>query len=411
MTLSSREANSRRLPDVLYEKDDQILHWMQEVRKARKRVEGHLPGASEKTLTKMKLLGLDGDHEGMTAEEVMKRVELGYQTGVRYSSIRPDLPGIMEGLVQRDFQGYDRLMYTTDGSTPGFYKDGVIDSCIEIALEAGVPEIEAYLMASRYPAQHFWLGERLGAIAPGQIAHINLLEDKRNPTPHSVIAKGEWVKKNHADVHAEVNIDWEGAGIKPLNLEWTLDADELQFSMPVGMDMVNDVIMKPYAVETNTSVDRLPEATNEAFLSLIDREGTWKVNTLLRGFTTSLGALCSSFSSTGDIILLGKVKDDMLQAFHRMKQIGGGIVLVQDGEVIFEMPLSHGGMMSDEPLDRVAGKESVLRKKLCEHGYCFGDPVYTLLFLSSTHLPYVRITPLGLMDVKNKEVLFPAIMR
>ncbi|SIS65629.1 adenine deaminase C-terminal domain-containing protein [Salimicrobium flavidum] len=398
-------------PDVLYEKDDQILHWMQEVRKARKRVEGHLPGASESTLVKMKLLGLDGDHESMTADEVIKRVELGYQAGVRHSSIRPDLPKMMQGLVEKEFQAFDRLMYTTDGSTPGFYNDGVIDKCIDIAIKAGVPEIEAYLIATRYPAHHFGIDERLGALAPGHIAHINLLESTDNPTPHSVIAKGEWIKKNHEDVHTKVNLDWESAGITPLSLDWTLEMEELQFSMPVGMDMVNDVIMKPYAIESNASVPQLPEDTNEAFLMLLDREGTWKVNTLLRGFTTSLGALSSSFSSTGDLILLGKSKEDMLQAFHRMKEIGGGIVLVQDGEVIFEMPLAYGGMMSDEPLEKVIEKEAVLKKKLCEHGYCFGDPVYTLLFLSSTHLPYVRITPLGLMDVKNKEVLFPAIMR
>ncbi|PBB04753.1 adenine deaminase C-terminal domain-containing protein [Salimicrobium humidisoli] len=398
-------------PELLYGKDDQILHWMQEVRKARKRVEGHLPGASENTLTKMKLLGLDGDHESMTADDVVKRVELGYETGVRHSSIRPDLPQIMEGLAGKDFRAFDRLMYTTDGSTPGFYKDGVIDNCIDIALKAGIPEIEAYLMATIYPARHFGLDERLGALAPGHIAHVNLLDSKDRPSPHSVLAKGEWVKKREKDVHTKVKLDWASAEIVPLSLDWSLDIEELQFSMPVGMDMVNDVIMKPYAVESNTSVEQLPETTNEAFLTLLDREGTWKVNTLLRGFTSSLGALSSSYSTTGDIILLGKSKEDMVLAFERMEEIGGGIVLVHDKKVVFEMPLAYGGMMSREPFEELMEQESVLKEKLCEYGYCFGDPVYTLFFLSSTHLPYVRITPRGLMDVKKKEVLFPAIMR
>ena len=44
-------------------------------------------------------------------------------------------------------------------------------------------------------------------------------------------------------------------------------------------------------------------------------------------------------------------------------------------------------------------------------GYTFNDPIYTLLFLSSTHLPYIRVTQQGIVDVKNHEVIVPANMR
>jgi adenine deaminase len=48
---------------------------------------------------------------------------------------------------------------------------------------------------------------------------------------------------------------------------------------------------------------------------------------------------------------------------------------------------------------------------LRERGYKFEDPIYSLLFFSSTHLPYIRVTQRGIYDVKKKTVLFPAIMR
>ena len=35
-------------------------------------------------------------------------------------------------------------MMTTDGSTPSFHIDGVMDKCIHVALEAGVQPIDAY---------------------------------------------------------------------------------------------------------------------------------------------------------------------------------------------------------------------------------------------------------------------------
>lgn len=42
-----------------------------------------------------------------------------------------------------------------------------------------------------------------------------------------------------------------------------------------------------------------------------------------KGFAKEIGGLASSYSGTGDIILVGKRKEDMLTAFHRIKELGG----------------------------------------------------------------------------------------
>ncbi|MFZ0476961.1 MAG: adenine deaminase C-terminal domain-containing protein, partial [Halobacillus sp.] len=240
---------------------------------------------------------------------------------------------------------------------------------------------------------------------------LNFLKDPKDPTPHSVIAKGEWVKRDGEDIKPENSIQWKKNGIDHLNLDWEMNEHDMQFSMPIGMEMINDVIMKPYAIDLDASASQLPDDTDEAFLMLMDREGKWTVNTLLKGFTDSLGALASSYSNTGDLILIGKSRSDIEKAFARMKEIGGGIVLVDQGKILFELPLPLGGIMSDLPLEDLMQEESKLKEYLKEYGFSFSDPVYTLLFLSSMHLPYIRITPLGIMDVKKKEVLYPSIMR
>ncbi|QAS52128.1 adenine deaminase C-terminal domain-containing protein [Halobacillus litoralis] len=398
-------------PDVLHGGDEQILHWMQETKRSRKPLEAHLPGASKKTLVKMRLLGMDSEHESMTADDVMNRLEIGYQTGLRYSSIRPDLPEILQGLQEKGHTHYDHLMYTTDGSTPGFYREGLINQCVKIAIDAGVPEIDAYMMATYHPARHFGVENRVGSLNAGRVAHLNFLRDPKDPTPHSVIGKGEWVKREDESLQKETPIEWEKNGIEPLDLNWEVSDEDMQFSMPIGMEMVNDVIMRPYAIDIDASAERLSNETHEAFLMLMDREGEWMVNTLIKGFTHSLGALVSSYSNTGDLILIGKSRSDMKKAFKRMNEIGGGIVLVNEGEILFELPLPLGGVMSELPLKELIVEENRLKECLHEHGSSFTDPVYTLLFLSSMHLPYIRITPLGIMDVKKKEVLFPSIMR
>ena len=144
---------------------------------------------------------------------------------------------------------------------------------------------------------------------------------------------------------------------------------------------------------------------------LLDKEGKWRLNTVLKGFANDFGGLVSSYSISGDYLILGKCKRDMLTAFERMKELGGGIVLVDRGEIIAEIPLPLCGMTSKEPVEQLIVQEEVLRAELLARGYKFEDPIYTLLFLASTHLPYVRATPLGIYEVMKKQILFPAILR
>ncbi|WP_077357618.1 adenine deaminase C-terminal domain-containing protein [Virgibacillus halodenitrificans] len=390
--------------------DDRLLYWIQEAKRLGKPVEGHFPGASEKTLTKMKLLGVSADHESMTGEEVIQRLQLGYRVGLRHSSIRPDLPKLIDEIVKLKLPTYDNLTFTTDGATPGFYENGLINICIEIAIEHGIPVEDAYRMASYNAAVHYNMEEQLGSISPGRIAHINILQEKDNPHPTGVLAKGKWVVKDGVAQEQKQLIDWGKYGLKSLELDWEMDENELQFSVPVGLDLVNDVIIKPYAIETDITLEEIPSDKNEAFLLLIDREGKWRVNTTIRGFTEGLGAIASSYSTTGDLVFIGKSKPDILLAWKRLKAIGGGIVLVHEGEVLLEIPLNLSGIMHNGTMEELIAKENKFKQILKDFGYPYNDPIYTIFFLSSTHLPYIRITQQGIVDVIKKEVLFPANM-
>ena len=176
--------------------DDLMLHWIQETKRLGKKVEGHFPGASEKTLAKMKLFGTDCDHESMTGSDVYHRLMHGYTVSLRHSSIRPDLPILLKEMNELGLDQYDSMIFTTDGSTPAFYKEGVADMMIRIAIESGVPVIDAYQMASYNIARHYNLLHHHGVIATGRVANINFLSSEHDPTPVSVLAKGQWVKKD-----------------------------------------------------------------------------------------------------------------------------------------------------------------------------------------------------------------------
>lgn len=396
----------------LLDGDDMMLHWIQEAKRMRKQIEGHFPGASEKTLAKMMLLGADCDHEAMTGEEVYKRLMQGYMVSLRNSSIRPDLPALLDDMKRLGIDAYDRLIFNTDGSSSAFYEQGITDHMIRIAIEKGVPVIDAYNMATVNSARYYNIDHLHGNIATGRVANINFLASIENPTPVSVLAKGKWVKRDGKKVDdAYGSISWPQYGLKPMELDWELSLDDLQFSMPFGIKMENSVITKPYSIAIDVSADELLTDHDECFFTLIDRKGTWRINTILKGFANKLPALASSFSNTGDIILIGKSKKDILHAFNRMKELGGGIVMVENESVVYELPLELNGIMSNLPVEELIQQEKRLFEELAKRGYAFSDPIYSLLFFSSTHLPYIRVTQQGMYDVMNKTVLFPSIMR
>ena len=395
----------------LLDGDDMILYWMQETRGMKKRIEGHFPGASERTLSKMTLFGADGDHESMTGEDVLKRLMNGMMVTLRHSSIRPDLEKLLTEMKELNLDQYDMMMFTTDGSSPFFHVDGIIDKMIKIAINHGIPPIDAYHMASYNVARYYRMEHLHGMIEPGRVASVNILTDEFHPNPEAVLSNGIWVKKNEMNTDPFPEINWQMFGHSKMQFNWKLIEDDLQFSMPFGIEMVNNVITKPCNVIKDVAGEHFYMDDDQNYLVLLDYEGEWRINTTIKGFATNVQGFASSFSSTEDILLIGSSKIEMRRAFERMQELGGGIVLAENGEIIHEIPLPLSGIMSDQPFEVVVEQELKLRELLSERGYPFDDPIYSLLFLTSTHLPYIRVTSQGMYDVMKKTVLFPTIMR
>ena len=392
--------------------DDLMLHWIQEAKRMRKKIEGHFPGASEKTLAKMMLFGADCDHEAMTGDEVMNRLLQGYYVCLRHSSIRPDLPKLLQEINKLGIDQYDRFFFTTDGSPPSFYEHGFIDMLIKEAIENGVPIIDAYNMATMNIARYYNIDYLHGNIATGRVANINFLTDATNPAPVSVLAKGNWVKRDGIVIDKTPIFNWSEFDFEPLQLDWHINPiEDFEFSMPFGIEMMNNVITKPYSIVNDVGEEELSFDNDECFFMLMARDGKWRINTILKGFANKLCGLASSYTTSGDILLIGKRKKDMIAAFNRMKEIGGGLVLTEYGQVIGEVPLSLRGLMSDKCVPELIQEENQFKALLKDRGYRFEDPIYTLQFFSTTHLPYIRMTQTGLYDVMNKTILFPTIMR
>ncbi|PID24276.1 adenine deaminase C-terminal domain-containing protein [Sporosarcina sp. P7] len=392
----------------LLQGDQNMMQSLVESKRLGKKIEGHFPGASERTLARMKLLGADGDHEAMTVDEVERRLQQGYAATLRYSSIRPDLPDLLKGIVEKEWDVFDHLMMTTDGSPPSFYREGVMDQCIQVALDAGVSPIDAYQMASYNVARYYDITDLHSVIATGRFATLNFLENEHNPVPTDVLSKGKWVLRDSTSSDAFKAVDWKA--LPTYELPYELTDEDFTFSSSIGIQMVNDVITKVYESDLDLTSPTIATG-DECYLILLDKNGKWRVNTMLKGFGNNLQGFASSYSNTGDVLLIGQDWQEMKRAFNEIKNIGGGMALAENGEIIETLPLVVAGGLSVQPMEVIIEEELAMRKALGERGYAHGDAIYTLLFLQSIHLPYTRITPVGVLQVMKNELLIPHVER
>jgi adenine deaminase len=133
----------------------------------------------------------------------------------------------------------------------------------------------------------------------------------------------------------------------------------------------------------------------------------WVTNGILQGAGDAIEGMASSFNTAVEILVLGREPDAMRAAVNRVLELEGGIVAFENGKIAYEFPLPLGGIMSDEPMQRLAEKDRELQAFLSERGYPFEAPLFTLLFLPNDFLPDVRINYKGVVDIRKDTVLWP----
>ncbi|RLB04638.1 MAG: adenine deaminase [Deltaproteobacteria bacterium] len=381
-----------------------------------KRVDGHTAGANYDKLNVISRAGIESCHESINGKEVLERLRLGIYIMLRESSLRQDLSDILK-TVRKNNVLTDRMMLTTDASTPAFYeKVGITNHLIEIAIKEGINPILAYRMSTINPAVYFGLDNKIGGIAPGRDADILVLKDLLHPTPEKVIARGKIVAEDGRLIEPFPQIEWERFFPKSAFSERNWHAKSNFFHIQCNskrvmfptVKLVNTVITRKEWVEFGVEDGLLDLKTRDrfCFLSLLSRDGRWVANGVLQGFGEVEG-LASSFNTATQILVIGRDPDAMSAAANRVLEIKGGIVAVENKKIVYELPLPLGGVMSDAPMQKLAKKDRELQEFLSKRGFPFHDPLYTLIFLPNDFLPEIRVNYNGVVDIRKNKILWP----
>ncbi|MBM4315813.1 MAG: adenine deaminase, partial [Deltaproteobacteria bacterium] len=123
---------------------------------------------------------------------------------------------------------------------------------------------------------------------------------------------------------------------------------------------------------------------------------------MVRGFGLKRGALASSVAhDSHNILCVGVNDEDMHLAVKTVEAMQGGLAVIADGEVKASLPLPIAGLMSSASLPAVVGNREALVRAAKTLGCSPVEPFMTLSFLALPVIPELKITDLGLVDVKQ----------
>lgn len=387
-----------------------------------KRIEGHTTGASLQKLSALVAAGLTSCHEAINAEEARDRLRLGLHVMLRQGSIRQDLDYLLDLITDQPGVDTSRVMLTPDWMDPAaILSQGYMDGLVRAAIMGGVPPVVAIQMATLNPARYLGLDTQIGGLGPGRLADAVVIDDLEAVRPRLVIADGKVVARGGEYVGEELpmladvlSLPWLPHRVIPGEL--TAEDFQVESAVPdswitvPAMRVVDKTITERQDVRMPVRDGRiqLPEESDVLKAALWNTELPGFRVAFLTGFGAAVGGLASSLAHEPHRpLVIGRSEIDMALALNRMRELGGGIVLAHEGRVRSEIPLPIGGLMSLESLEGLAFQIDSLNGLLRRMGCPLESPVFTIGFLTFSTLPWVRLTPDGLRDVRSGRIIWP----
>ncbi|MBM2843504.1 MAG: ade [Anaerolineales bacterium] len=363
--------------------------------------------------------GPEDDHEGTRVEDAVARVRQGMKVMLRYGSAWHDVAGQVGAILERGLDARHFLLVTDDSHSATLVHEGHMDRVLRHAIAQGLPPMTAIQMATINTAEHFGVARDVGQIAPGRFADIVLVEDLASFVVEAVMARGIWAARAGRlslelprfsyppDVKASVHL------ARPLTADDFRVAASGESPMEVNViGVIENQAPTEHLVERVTPVAgelRADPAADLAKVALVERHrGTGEVVVgFVKGFGFAAGCAVGSTVAHDSHHMLVVGTDDaaMALAANELARVGGGQVVIRQGEVIGRVELAIGGLMSDEPAEVVANKAESVLKGMRACGCRLNNANMQLSLLSLVVIPELRISDKGLVDVERFEIV------
>ena len=400
--------------------DEKLLSEIAITQNAQKIVGGHYASPDlGKNFHAYVASGVSDDHEGTCEKDALARARQGMRSMMRLGSAWYDVESQITAITEKKLDSRNFILCTDDCHSGTIVNEGHMNRVIRHAIKCGCEPIEAIQMATINTATHFGLERELGSISPGRRADIILTSDLKELPIEIVFARGVKVAEHGSSIIDPVLLKWPNSVRNTVKLEKKLNAENFLIRAP---KLKNTAKVKIIGVIENQAPTKLLKGVlpvENGFVkgdldkdicqvALVERHrGTGQIT---NGFVSGFGykekcAVASTVAhDSHHMIIVGTDQENMALAGNHLASIGGGVTVFKDGVELATVSLNIAGLMSDAPAQNVAkaADNMVEAMQICGCKINNGYMQHSLLAL--VVIPELRISDLGLIDVKKFEI-------
>ena len=373
------------------------------------KVDGHAPGLSGKELNAYVAAGITTEHECVTPAEAWEKVRRGMYVFMREGSAAHNLVDLLPLLKK---PGNRRLcLCTDDRHADDLIEQGSINYLLEIGVAQGYDPEDLIPMATLNIAECYGL-KHVGALAPGYVADIAVFENLQSFQPVHVIKGGAQVVRNRKLLWKSDPVlepPGQSMNMRPATVEdFRIPAKKNKKLRVIGISQTQLLTSELHLTPTVQNGEAVSDVGRD-ILKMAVFERHHNTGNIGLGFAFGFGLKKGAIATTvghdsHNLSVVGTNDEDMAVAVNRLREIGGGLIVVSDGEVRATVPLAIAGLMSDRDAMAVNSQIKQLNFWLKELGV--PEEYSTFMILAFTSLPVIpelRLTDRGLVDVVHFE--------
>ena len=403
-------AEMMNYPGVIY-RDPEVLKKIEQAEG--KRIDGHAPLLSGKSLNAYLTAGIRSDHECTTLKEAKEKLSNGMWIMIREGSTARNLKDLLPLVTPKNSR---RLLIVTDDRHPKeLLEEGHIDSIVRKAVKLGTDPFLAIQMATLNAAEYFRLDD-LGAIAPGYRADLITFDHLGRFQVKKVFKNGVLVAEDGKMLSRPSGVSSflkKGVQSSVRIKDIKSDAFMLRSNQPLAKviqlipdQIVTRKVMKKIVLKDGVALPNIKEDILK--IAVMERHrATGSIGLGFgQGFRLKKGAIGSSVAhDSHNLVIVGTADEDMRKAAVAIKKMGGGLVAVAEGKVLASLSLPIAGLMTDAPVSQVNHQLDTLLRAARSLGCTLSDPFMTLSFISLPVIPELKITDKGLVDVNQFKIV------
>lgn len=394
--------------------EDRMMDILNAAREENLYLQAHAPFLSGRDLSAYAAAGIKGDHESRASEEAKEKVRRGMYVDMRDSSMAKNVEACWAGV--KDFRYYDHIcLCTDDRESEDILTKGHINDVVNQATAAGMHPIDAIRSATYNTAREIGM-DRLGAIAPGYVADMLIVDDLKNIAPSTVFFEGNCVAEGGSLTVEIADFDDPELHENTVYLK-PLTEEDFVIKAPIENGKIEVNVMTYSSLEFSTTFlqkETVKVENGRIVLSDDDLRFVAVVNRhmgcddvalhLVRNTGIRHGANASTVShDSHNLTIVYDTPENALLCAKELERVGGGLTCVLDGKVLDTLELPVAGLMSMLPAEALAKRANEMKQAMRKLGFVeVENPLLRIATLALPVIPEVKMSDRGLIDVNTK---------